>query len=310
MAFDLYFAGTVGEDCTNLIRKLNCCQLLSQLNERKSLNKWVQYKREHPECTCKLFVDSGAFSAHTLGKEVNVDEYIEYINSIDDQVTVFAQVDKIPGTFGREHTYEEVCEGAEKSWENYLYMKDKVKSRDKLLPIFHQGEDFKWLRNMLEYTHEDGSHIKYIGISSNNAESIPGKIAWFEKCFKTIKESSNPNVKTHAFGMTIAKILQQFPFTSADSTGWIMTGANGAVRVRDKIIKISEQSNNRDDHYDHLPPAVKDEVLKECEKFGISITELKTDYAKRQLFNIYSLNEWAQNYKYIGNNILKGNLFS
>lgn len=39
-------------------------------------------------------------------------------------------------------------------------MKDRIKSRDKLIPIFRQGEDFKWLKNMLEYTHEDGTHIR------------------------------------------------------------------------------------------------------------------------------------------------------
>ena len=35
---------------------------------------------------------------------------------------------------------------------NYLYMYDRLKPeiRHKLIPVFHFGEDFKWLKNMLE----------------------------------------------------------------------------------------------------------------------------------------------------------------
>ena len=309
MAFDLYFAGGVGKECTETLRKLNCCQLLSQLNERKAINEWVEYLRSHPECTCKLFIDSGAFSAHTKGKEVDLEDYIQFINSIDDCVYIFAQLDKIPGRFGRPKTEEELAEAPRLSWENYLYMAKRVKSRDKLLPIFHQGEDFKWLRNMLEYTHEDGSHIKYIGVSSTNDLPTSEKIKWFNEVFKTIKSSSNPNVMTHAFGMTIEKVLEQFPFTSADSTGWIMTGANGGIRIDGKIVIMSSLSTNKAAHIDQRNVAVQDAVQKKIDEFGFTLEELKEDYSKRQLFNIHSLKQWADNYKYIGNDLYKAELF-
>lgn len=309
MPFDLYFAGSVGKDCTNTIRNLNCCQLLSQLNERRAVNDWVAYKRAHPECTSKLFIDSGAFSAHTKGKEVDVQDYINYINEIDDAVTIFAQLDKIPGTFGKEHTVAEVQEGAEKSWENYLYMKDRIPSRDKLLPIFHEGEDFKWLKNMLEYKHEDGTHIKYIGISSNNNSSTPQKIGWFEEAFRVIKSSSNPNVKTHAFGMTIEDVLEKFPFTSADSTGWIMVGANGGIKVNKKIVCVSDQSYHKPNHFINLSKAVQENVLEKIKEYGFTLQELQDDYSKRQLFNIHSLKEWSDNYKFSGSIIHSKTLF-
>ena len=56
-------------------------QLLAWQNEQKELLEWVEYKRAHPECPCKLIVDSSAYSAWTRGLEVNLDEYIEFINS-------------------------------------------------------------------------------------------------------------------------------------------------------------------------------------------------------------------------------------
>lgn len=55
-------------------------------------------------------------------------------------------MDCIPGTFGRVRTQKEIEESPIKSWENYLYMKDKLKSRDKLIPIFHQEESFEHLK--------------------------------------------------------------------------------------------------------------------------------------------------------------------
>ena len=160
MSFILYSAGTTSKESTELKRQIGYPQLLSQYTEKRNIVNWVEYLKEHPECTCKLFVDSGAFTAHTKGIEVDVDSYIEFINSIDDYVHIFAQVDKIAGIRGQEVTLEQQLEAPKLSWENYLYMVKRVKSRDKLLPVFHQGEDLKWLTNMLEYTHEEGEHIK------------------------------------------------------------------------------------------------------------------------------------------------------
>ena len=58
----------------------------------------------------QISIDSGAFSVHTKGIELDVDEYINYINSIDDDIHIFAQVDKIPGEFGKEKTKEQILE--------------------------------------------------------------------------------------------------------------------------------------------------------------------------------------------------------
>ena len=97
------------------------------------------------------------------------------MNSIDDQVYIFAQVDKIPGEWGKPKTPEQLAEAPILSWENYKYMVKKVKSPKKLLPIFHQGEDFKYLQQMLDYVYPEdvldkscvGQPVDYIGVSCN-----------------------------------------------------------------------------------------------------------------------------------------------
>lgn len=278
MPFTLYAAGGGSANVTALKRKLGYDQLLSQLNERKALLEWVQYKREHPECKSKIFVDSGSYSAFTKGKVVNVDEYIELLNSIDDELYIFAQVDKIPGEWGKERTPEQLAEAPKLSWDNYLYMVNRVKSPEKLIPIFHQGEDFKWLENMLNYKYTEGplkgQYIKYIGISCSKDIASSAWAPWFNLCFKMIAESNNPNVKTHAFGMTSLKLLEQFPFTSADSTSWVRSAGFGNIILGGSTVYVSSRNPNDPGYVKNLNPALKEEIDKRAKSYGYSLFEI------------------------------------
>ena len=272
MGFDLYSAGAGSKDVLELKRRIGYDQLLSQLNERKACQEWADYKKEHPDCRSKLFIDSGAYSAHTKGKEVDVDDYISFINSIDEQVFVFAQVDKIPGRWGQPKTPEQLAEAPIVSWDNYLYMVDKVKSPKKLLPIFHQGEDFKHLKRMIEYKYTfgelEGQPIDYIGVSCNKELTTQSWISWFNQVYKMIRDSSNPNVKTHAFGMTSLKVLEQFPFTSADSTSWVRSAGFGNILVGYTSIYMSDRNPNDSGHISNLSVALQEDIDKICKKYG------------------------------------------
>lgn len=314
MPFTLYAAGSNSNESTELKRRIGYHQLLSQYTEKKNILKWVDYLKENPDCKCKLFVDSGAFTAHTKGIDIDVDSYIEFINSIDEYVEIFAQVDKIAGIRGQEVSIEEQLEAPKLSWENYLYMKDKVKSRDKLLPVFHQEEDFKWLKNILEYRHEDGTPIKYIGISP--LKSLPSQTwkPWLDKVFNYIKNSSNPDVKTHAFGISTLDILESFPFTSSDSTTWLKTAAYGKIQIGRKTFATSNRKRWDPDHLLNQPPAIIDSVKNICKLVDINFEDLFVeDESKagiyRQLFNLGYYKYWADNYEYKGNKIFKNELF-
>ena len=301
MSFDLYFAGTQNEDCESFMLKNNLCRLQSQVNDRKNISRWCQ-----EEVHGKLFIDSGAYTVYTRNIELDVDGYIEYINSIDEHLTIFAQVDKIPGVHGQPKTKEQILEAPELSWKNYLYMREKVKSPDKLLPIFHRREDFKYLEQMLETTF-DGKHIPYIGLACTTDSSVPEKKEWFEKCFDIIKKSSNPNVKTHAFGMTSLKLLEQYPFTSADSTSWIMVGANGNIMTPFGLVNVSDSK-------EHLKNNIAnnvgvDNLEKYLQSIGIELELVRTDYKYRMLANLIYLKNWTDNYVYKGSAVKKRKLF-
>jgi len=303
MSFDLYFAGSQNDMCEEWMLKNHCCRLQSQLNDRRTIRKWVD-ENDHG----KLFIDSGAYTAYTRQKEVDVDEYISYLNSIDTGLTIFAQVDKIPGQHGKEKTIEEITEAPLLSWENYLYMRDKMVSPDKLLPIFHRRESWEHLKRMLETTF-DGKHIPYIGIAATTDSSTVEKEEWFHKVFNVIRKSSNPNVKTHAFGMTSLRLLETFPFTSADSTGWIMTGANGAIMSPFGVIYVSNKDISSPDHVLHMTPDTLQEFKRYLDSMEISFEAICKDYKERMLANLKYLKNWSDNYVYKGSKLHKNSLF-
>ena len=293
---DLYFAGSSHNKSSQWINELQLNRLFSQELNRTEIMRMVE-KKKSGEYTGKIFIDSGAFTAHTKGITVDVDEYIEYINSITEYVECFAQVDCIPGTFGKPKTIEELNTAPKSSWANYLYMRPKLKQPEKLLPIYHQGEHVKWLRNMLEWTDENGNHIPYIGISPANDKSQKEKDIFIDMCFREIRKSSNPDVKTHAFGMTNRKTLSEYPFTSADSSSWVLTAVNGNIMTPWGVICVSEKRNSNGS-YRGMVPGNKRKLEEYVKSMGFDMKELETNYLERIHFDIVFLADWIKNYKY------------
>lgn len=239
---NLYFAGSSHTLSSQWILENNLNRLLSQEINRTEIDK-ITKMRKNGEYSGHILIDSGAFTAHRQGIKIDVDEYIEYINSISEYIDVYAQVDTIPGEFGKPKTQEQLLSAPKLSWDNYLYMRERMKEPDKLMPIYHQGESVEWLINMLETTF-DGKHIPYIGISPANDKSQSEKNKFIENCFDIISRSSNPNVQTHAYGMTNLSVLERYPFTSADSTSWALTAVNGSIMSPWGIIPLSAQNTN------------------------------------------------------------------
>lgn len=300
--FDLYFAGSDNPAWRDYLINKKGNRLASWINDRNVIDAWIENNAKG-----KLFIDSGAFSAHTVGKEVDIDKYIEFLNSLDDYICLAAELDKIPGVFRQAKTSKQCLEAPLESWQNYLYMRERVKSPDKILPVFHQNEDFDWLLFMLETTF-DGKHIPYIGVSPANDRSTKEKNEWFETVFRLIGQSSNPNVKTHAFGMTSLPVLERYPFTSADSTSWIMTGANGGIMTPYGTVVMSEKQLDNPQHINHAPAEEQEQIRQLCKKYKFKFEDLMISYQERCKFNVAYLMDWAKNYKYKGTEIKKRSL--
>lgn len=295
-----YFSGVTDVD---LAISLNIDVLYSAKNDRAAIKKVIEYKKQHPEYKANILIDSGAWSQFTArmkkGEEMTdeeyynyTDEYIQYLNEYGDYFTNFVSVDAIVDPNNVESDY------GKKTWDNYLYMYERLRPelRKKLIVTFHYQEDVKWLKNMLEYTHPDGSHIDYIGIAISTESSAKLRVRWAKKCMKIISESSNPHVKTHAFGVGVKSVLEEAPFTSADATSWVKRAAFGNIAIDDKTVCISDiqkENLSNDKHYSVRSTAYIEQVRKIIKERGFTEEELASDAKARNKFNIIDTIEWV-----------------
>ena len=201
------------------------------------------YKQTH---FCRwFFCDSGAFSVHTGKCKVTQDDYIEYINSIADDIDVCAQLDTIPGTYRQPKTDKDYIVSAEKSWENFLYMRERVTCPEKVMPVFHMGENSKYLERMLEYTDESGRHLDYIGLSPANDATVGERDTFLKDMYHVINTSSNPKVKTHIYGFTTLSVMAKYPAYSADSITYRLLAGYGKIILPDTGELVAMTSQNR-----------------------------------------------------------------
>lgn len=287
--------------------------LVSQI-DRSGVKHAVEWKKEG---FCGwLFIDSGAFSIHTgnygSGKDFNtlVEEYIEYLNSIDEYIDVCAQLDTIPGKFKQAKSKEDYAESARKSWENYLYMRTKLKSPDKVMPVFHFGESFDVLRNMLEWKDENGKQLGYIGLSPANDASVTMKDIYLKECADIIAASSNPNVKTHLYGYTSLEGLSKLPCYSADSishrhiSGFckILSKNFGVISVskRDRTSNTKSNRSFLDTADAHALKVLEDEM----KELGFTLDEVAESSAVRCVVTMHNIQTLVRtDYKYDPNKL-------
>ena len=290
--FDLFLVGPSTEKITLELLSKGANILYSYSNNKKSI---LKYKDLFVQS--KMFIDSGAFTLWTKGKEVNVDEYIQFINNLEDKVYLYGQVDSIPGNIVHGATLEEVKEAAKKTWENYLYMYPKMKYPKRLLYTFHVGEPYEYLKNALDWKDENGTPMEYIALGGMVGKPRSVRESFLKRCYKIIEESSNPNIKVHAFGMTAFNLLSEYPITSADSSSWLMTAINGGIMTKYGVVDISDRKANLSTHYSHLPKDCQDEFQNSISEFGYTLEELQKDIDARSIFNFLYMTQKAKNLK-------------
>ena len=277
---DLYLVGPEKANILEEVFKLEANMLFNYIDGKNATDAYKTNIKPG-----KLFIDSGAYSAWTRGVEIDVDEYITWINERADYIDLFGQVDVIPGDKIHGATMQQVIEAAEKTWENYLYMRERVKYPERLLYTFHVGEPIKYLERALEWKDEKGNLIPYIALGGMVGKPKPIRQSFLDQCFRVIRKSSNPQVKVHVFGMTDFSLLANYPITSADSTSWIMTGATGGIMTDVGVITVSDVQSNSATHYSHLPQNLQEKLEETIAEFGFKLDELRHSRDARIIFN-------------------------
>lgn len=286
MAFRTYFAGVQCPEADEYINEKGLHRLLSYWNDKRMV-------KQRYEAGLKTFLDSGAYTAWTKNEVVDVDEYIQYVNKYDEGLSYFMQVDEIPGKRGYAATPEERLKSNEKTWDNFLYMHSKVKSPEKLVPVFHAGSDVRLLKRILEFEPK----VDMIAIGAIVGKTKKEKIAKLDTIFDVVLNSKNPNVKIHALGVQDFGLSELFPLYSADASSWIMVSANGSIMTEYGPVLVSEKSTDKKTHFLNQPKPVQEEILKYIEKYGYTMEGLSKEYKQRTLFNIKWLEERSKNYR-------------
>lgn len=284
--FDIYFAGAQTPFIDSYIYNLGANRLYSYMTEKRHVDRYIELLKTK-QTPSKLIVDSGAFSAWTRGKTLDVDEYIGWINERHEHLTAVGQMDCIPGTRDAGATIQETKDAAEKTWENYLYMRERVENPDIILYTYHIGEPVEFLINALEWKDENGNGIPYMAFGGLVGKPRPIRDEFLTMAFSKIQSSSNPKIKVHGFGMTDYTLCEKYPVYSADSTTWILHGSQGRIRDdRGLYFIISEQQKHSPDHLLNLKPQIKDHIMDLIETNGFNLEQLMTDYNYRLLFNM------------------------
>jgi len=166
-----------------------------------------------------IFIDSGAFSAFNLNKEINLDNYCKFIKEVGGKV--YAALD--------------VIRNPQQSIDNYRYMKEVHGLNS--IPVFHYNEHIKYLRMMLD---ED---VSYIGIGST-FQRLRNFNIWLDSVWSIILRY-RPDIKVHGFGATNWNLIQRYPWYSVDSTTYLSPQRFGRVNHYVKTKKIFIQLSLR-----------------------------------------------------------------
>lgn len=312
------FSGSLTDTMAEYLSKIDKFEpmdvLVSQL-DRSGVSKMLEHKKKYGIIKT-LFIDSGAYSEHSQGIKIDVDEYINYVNGLDEHIIAVAQVDHIPGVFKQPKKPSDYIESAQMSWENFLYMYPKMKSPEKLIAVFHQGESFEHLGKMLDWTDDAGNKLAYIGISPSNDRAVGEKDVYLKEVYDYIAKSSNPNVKTHLFGYTSLPGLPKFPWYSCDSVSHRLRAAyNKVFTCKWGTISFSKTRDARTKSDMCILDVADKDTLKELEEwaagYNFTLDQMCEESAARTAADICEVQKYVREHPYKPENLKRNRkLFS
>lgn len=224
----------------------------------------------------KVFLDSGAFSAHTLGVSLDITAYCDYIKQnidilrVEDGAVMASVLDGIGDPL--------------KTYQNQLEME---RQGAKPLPCFHFGEDTRYLDWYVE-------RYPYITIGGMVGKTSAQLETWLDRIWEKhlIDGSGRPRLKVHAFGITAVPIMERYPWYSVDSSSWVQAMAFGSI-VHPKWgpIRVSEKApdiHTAGKHLFNFSPLEQEVVNRDLAELGFNYERLSTTYQSRAAYNMWA----------------------
>ncbi len=146
-------------------------------------------------------LDSGAYTAHTLGKVIKLQDFIDYCHKL-------AAHERAPSeVFGLDiiGDWKGSLKNIEEMWRQGV----------PAIPCYHEGEPWHVLMTMCR---------DYPKVALGGMVGAPGnrKLAWVKECFSRVWPK-----RIHGFGVFNQQILHAVPFESVDSANWAYPNIGG-----------------------------------------------------------------------------------
>lgn len=237
----------------------------------------------------KVFLDSGAFSAFSMGVDVDLGKYCDYIHK---NIDIIEHIDGQPLA-----SVLDAIGDADGTWRNQRAMEDRGV---RPLPCYHYGEPIE----VLEYYI---ANYSYITIGGMVPISTPQLKLWLDRLWADYltDDTGAPIVKVHGFGLTSLPLMMRYPWYSVDSSTWVQWAANGMVLIPGQMgqVDVSNKSSRkkiRGQHMDSVSPLETAAIEKSIRAVGIDPERLRDLYFSRWAFNAFSFPYYAREKEYAG----------
>ena len=258
----------------------------------------------------RLFIDSGAFSADSLGAPIDIAEYAKWVNEhqhlvayIDagtgklvgeqsapdpgaNDIALVAGLDVIDtagATSGK-------ADGALGTYQNVWRFENNFGI--KCLPTVHYGEDPRWL----DYYVQNYPYICLGGLVTGKMSDLQRNFDWLDQCWEQLTDKDGrARVKVHGFAVAGKRMLERYPWTSADASSWVKAGMYGRIIMHEDrfptTVIVSEENARRQEpgqHYDSMKDAEKRDIAAFLAEHDWDIERLRTVWESRAVFNIWA----------------------
>ncbi len=235
-----------------------------------------KYVDEMRNDQAQIFLDSGAFSAYTLGINLSVEEYCGYINR---NMDIIRKEDGV--------VMASVLDGIGDPLQTYRNQLEMEMRGCKPLPCFHAGEDERYLEWYV-------ANYEYITLGGMVGSSTKQLCIWLDRMWDRYLTdgSGRAKIKVHGFGITAIPIMERYPWFSCDSSSWIQSAAFGSIVTAEHgPLSVSEKSPSRHDagqHVTTLTQIEQDKVFSMLEAQGFTYERLSSVYESRAAYNLWA----------------------
>jgi hypothetical protein len=233
----------------------------------------------------KVFLDSGAFSAYTLGVTLSVDDYCDYIHRNRD---IIREEDGC--------LMASVLDGIGDARQTGINQEAMEAKGVRPLPCFHFGEPPEYLEWYVR-------NYEYITLGGMVGASTPQLREWLEKVWQgyLLDGSGRAKIKVHGFGITAVPLMEEFDWYSCDSSSWIQSAAFGSIvmpgasaRNPAMPVAVSSKSPSRHDvgqHITTLSPPERAHLQALLAQNGFSEDRVAEVYESRAAYNLWAFGE-------------------